>query len=207
MSDHSAFQEHKEPIAYRGTHTHGNLTQTVSLNTRGQLHINTRERKYPTSKAAIPLASILGLVGLATCALVAFGSAHINGQGFPLALAGMAMMGLSFYLLNYFLYATERYTIQSPIDQQTIKTLKRFKGKDPEVTEDLLTIASATRKQTQATASLDVARERIELAGETDAIAGELARAQKESDQASKELEGPMRRLISFAYGEEHSSK
>lgn len=209
MPDHSAFQEIRERIAYRGTLDNNHLRENVTLDVRGQLAVNTRERKPSPDAKTLIADSLIGLIGAALCTAITFDLLPvrlIGGWNFLWFLAGLGMMLGSLYLFASLFYTTERFNIPSPIDQQTIQTLDRFKGSDPEVTRDLLSIASSSRKLTQAEASFEVARERIELAGASEPLLGELARAQAEVDQVSGERAKLLGRLIAFASTQERPS-
>lgn len=194
MSDHSAFQEAREPTAYRGTLTQENQRETVTLNTRGNLHISIRGRKRPASTMWVRIVMVFGLLGIGACTAIALKLPFTETTGAWAALAfmaGLAIAVVALQILMSLLFDIQRYDLPSPIDQQTIQTLKKFKGTDTEVTRDLLDIGKASRKLDQVTVGLETARERIELGGPTEALTVEVARLEGLHEEALGERSKP----------------
>lgn len=207
MPDHSTFQEAKERAAYQGTLAAIDIRESVTLDLRGQLHIHTRARNYRPETVPATAAMIIGLLGVIIVNLIAFDLLPpdlIGGSGMIWFIVGMGLMGAALFPLMKLLYRTERFTLTSPIDHQTIHTLTQLKGQNAQVTRDLLDIAYASRKHSQAIGELETAQQRIELAGPTEALASEVARASSAADEALGERSESLGRLIEFASAREH---
>lgn len=202
MNDHSAFQEAREPTAYRGTTANGRGRTTVALDTRGNIQHTQRTRKHPADELWLTPIIIFGLLGAGICISMAFKLPLANFIPLPpllVSLLGLLMAGGSLLATNHLLFKTTRFTISTNIDPQTLRTLRKFNKRDPEVTGDLAAIAKATQSLNAAKEALVTVEERIKLGGTSADFESQKERLESRVVSHQEELTLYMGRLIDFA--------
>lgn len=199
-----------EQVVYQGTAAKGDLSESMLLMGDGVIVVTARTRKRPVSTVRVVAASALGLVGAVLALLIAFdlAPAIFLGGGFFLAfLAGVAAVGASVYALDRLLLKRQRFEVQTPIDGESLATLRRIKRSRPDVTRLLLDVAFASVRQERATQALGTARERSRIAGSKERIEQEAARAEEEHSRAQAQAWDVMGRLLDYVAGEEASRR
>lgn len=199
-----------EQIAYQGIVSKGDLSESMTLRGDGVIAVTARTRKRPVSAVRVVAASALGLAGAVLALLIAFDLAPsiFLGGGFFLAfLSGVAAVGVSVYALDRLLLKRQRFEVRTPIDGESLATLRRIKRSRPDVTRLLLDVAFASVRQERAAQALETARERSRIAGSKERIEQEAARAEEEHSRAQAQAWDVMGRLLDYVAGEEASRK